>query len=57
MSRYTGVPVFLADVIQGIVLLVMCAVFVLTNYRVRVTRCGEKSPVCNARGAAEGGAR
>ena len=38
MSRYTGVPVFLADVIQGIVLLVMCAVFVFTQCRVRVTR-------------------
>lgn len=38
MSRYTGVPVFLADVIQGIVLLAMCAVLVFTRYRVRVTR-------------------
>jgi simple sugar transport system permease protein len=36
MSRITGVPVFLADVIQGIVLLVMLAVFVFTRYRIRV---------------------
>ncbi len=57
MSRYTGVPVFLADALQGIVLLVMCAVFVFTRCRVRVSRGGEESPVCAARGAAEGGAR
>ncbi|MCX6355520.1 MAG: ABC transporter permease [Candidatus Aureabacteria bacterium] len=37
MSRVTGVPVFLADVIQGITLLVMLAVLILTSYRIRVS--------------------
>lgn len=38
MSRYTGVPVSLADVIQGITLLATCAVFFFTRYRLRVSR-------------------
>ncbi len=35
MSRATGVPIFLADVIQGVTLLVMLAMLLLTQYRVR----------------------
>lgn len=38
MSRITGVPVFLADVIQGIVLIVMLAVFVFTNYKLNIKK-------------------
>ncbi len=38
MSRQTGVPVFLADVIQGTSLICMVAALLFTNYRVRVRR-------------------
>ncbi len=38
MSRQTGVPVFLADVIQGTSLICMVAALLFTNYRLRVRR-------------------
>jgi simple sugar transport system permease protein len=38
MSRATGVPVFLADVIQGMSLITMLAALMLTQYRIRVNR-------------------
>ena len=36
MSRATGVPVFLADVIQGVSLLTMLAALLFTQYRLRI---------------------
>lgn len=38
MSRATGVPVFLADVIQGVSLLTMLAALLFTQYRLRLVR-------------------
>jgi len=38
MSRATGVPVFLADVIQGVSLLAMLTALLFTQYRMRVFR-------------------
>jgi len=38
MSRATGVPVFLADVIQGMALVTMLAALMLTQYRIRWNR-------------------
>ena len=38
MSRETGVPVYLADVIQGVALLTMVAGRLFTLYRLRITR-------------------
>ena len=38
MSRATGVPVFLGDVIQGVALLTMLVALLFTSYRVRWTR-------------------
>ena len=38
MSRATGVPVFLADVIQGMSLITMLGALMLTHYRIRVNR-------------------
>lgn len=38
MSRKTGVPVFLADVIQGSSLIFMLAALLFTTYRIRVRR-------------------
>ena len=38
MSRVTGVPVFLADVIQGAALVTMLAALMLTQYRIRWDR-------------------
>ncbi len=38
MSRATGVPVFLADVIQGTSLICMVAALLFTSYRLRVRR-------------------
>ena len=38
MSRATGVPVFLADVIQGVSLLTMLAALLFTQYRLRIAR-------------------
>ena len=35
MSRQTGVPVFLADVIQGVTLLTMLIALILVDYRLR----------------------
>lgn len=40
MSRATGVPVFLADVIQGVSLLCMLAALLFTQYRLRIARSG-----------------
>ncbi len=40
MSRNTGVPVFLADVIQGATLICMATALVFTAYRVRRARLG-----------------
>lgn len=40
MSRATGVPVFLADVIQGISLLCMLTALLFTQYRLRFVRPG-----------------
>jgi simple sugar transport system permease protein len=38
MSRATGVPVFLADVIQGASLICMLVAFLFTTYRIRLRR-------------------
>ncbi len=38
MSRVTGVPVYIAEVIQGIALIVMLMALLLTEYRVRLVR-------------------
>lgn len=38
MSRATGVPVFLGDVIQGTALLAMLAALLFTSYRIRAVR-------------------
>ncbi len=38
MSRATGVPVFLADVIQGVSLLAMLTALLFTQYRIRMVR-------------------
>ena len=40
MSRATGVPVFLADVIQGVSLLCMLGALLFTQYRLRPVRSG-----------------
>lgn len=40
MSRETGVPVYLADVIQGVALLTMVAGRLFTLYRLRIVRAG-----------------
>jgi ABC-type uncharacterized transport system permease subunit len=40
MSRATGVPVFLANVIQGVSLLAMLAALLFTQYRIRLRRPG-----------------
>jgi simple sugar transport system permease protein len=40
MSRATGVPVFLADVIQGVSLLCMLTALLFTQYRLRLARPG-----------------
>ena len=37
MSRATGVPVFLADVIQGTALITMLVALLFTSYRIRRT--------------------
>jgi simple sugar transport system permease protein len=42
MSRATGVPVFLADVIQGMALVTMLAALMLTQYRIRLNRTGHE---------------
>ena len=36
MSRMTGVPVYIAEVIQGVALIVMLVFLLFTEYRVRV---------------------
>ena len=38
LSRQTGVPVFLADVIQGVSLLCMLVALLFTSYRLRLHR-------------------
>jgi simple sugar transport system permease protein len=43
MSRATGVPVFLADVIQGVSLLTMLTALLFTQYRLRLTRIHRSS--------------
>jgi len=40
MSRATGVPVFLAEVIQGAALLTMLVALLFTSYRIRIARHG-----------------
>ena len=40
MSRATGVPVFLSDVIQGVSLLCMLTALLFTQYRLRLARPG-----------------
>jgi simple sugar transport system permease protein len=40
MSRATGVPVFLADIIQGVSLLCMLTALLFTQYRLRLARSG-----------------
>ena len=40
MSRSLGVPIYLADVIQGIALMTMVAMRLFTVYRLRVVRHG-----------------
>ncbi len=37
MSRSTGVPVFLSDVIQGTALMTMLVAILFTSYRLRVS--------------------
>ncbi len=41
MSRSTGVPVFLADVIQGTALMTMLIALLFTSYRLRVSLTGD----------------
>ena len=41
MSRQTGVPVFLGDVIQGTALLCMLTALLFTSYRLRLSRPAE----------------
>jgi ABC-type uncharacterized transport system permease subunit len=38
MSRATGVPVFLADVMQGTALVAMLVALLFTRYRLRIRR-------------------
>jgi len=38
MARTTGVPIYLADVIQGVALLTMVAGRLFTAYRLRIVR-------------------
>ena len=38
MSRATGVPVYLADVIQGASLVTMLVALLFTRYRIRIRR-------------------
>ena len=38
MSRATGVPVFLADVFQGVALICMLVSILFTQYRLRIRR-------------------
>lgn len=38
MSRLTGVPTYIADVIQGMALIIMLVALLLTEYRVRVVK-------------------
>ena len=38
MSRMTGVPVYIAEVIQGMALIVMLVALLLTEYRIKVVR-------------------
>ncbi|MGF1608019.1 MAG: ABC transporter permease, partial [Kiloniellales bacterium] len=40
MARRTGVPVFLADVIQGTSLICMLAALLFSSYRLRLQRLG-----------------
>ena len=40
MSRSTGVPVFLADVIQGTALMCMLVALLFSSHRLRVVRSG-----------------
>ena len=47
MSRETGVPVYLADVIQGVALLTMVAGRLFTLYRLRITRPGTTTGVAH----------
>ncbi|WP_395019739.1 ABC transporter permease [Dongia sp.] len=47
MSRETGVPVYLADVIQGVALLTMVAGRLFTLYRLRITRPGSTVEVAH----------
>ena len=41
MSRATGVPVFLADVFQGVALICMIVCMLFTQYRVRFRKVGK----------------
>ncbi|MBP1740556.1 MAG: transporter permease, partial [Deltaproteobacteria bacterium] len=38
MSRMTGVPVYIAEVIQGMALMIMLIFLLFTEYRVKVVR-------------------
>jgi general nucleoside transport system permease protein len=38
MSRMTGVPVYIAEVIQGMALMIMLIFLLFTEYRVKVMR-------------------
>ena len=38
MSRMTGVPVYIAEVIQGMALIVMLIALLLTEYRIKVVK-------------------
>ena len=38
MSRLTGVPVYIAEVIQGMALMVMLIALLLTEYRIKAVR-------------------
>ena len=38
MSRITGVPTYIAEVIQGMALMVMLIALLMTDYKVRVMR-------------------
>jgi simple sugar transport system permease protein len=38
MSRYTGVPVYISDIMQGLTLITMLMVLLLNRYKIKISR-------------------
>jgi simple sugar transport system permease protein len=57
MSRATGVPVYLSDVIQGVALISMLAAMLFTQYRIRIVGQRPSATLEPGRGANRGGAQ